>query len=415
MKLKDISYGFVDVLSLVDSGTHRGHRARLLKSAMQSHVLGSWCGINILNVSKTLSALKAGFGVVFEAICANNNALFLCNGVRCPYSAAEALGDTSQPCVISEFGGVVTNWATFRGVADRVKRYNSIVDAIRDKRLIAFYKRRIKHAYRVFVGAPAFKSLPGAVVLFCGSNVNRAIHESNTAKVPVIGLVDSFSEAAGIDYVAPVCEGSNRIDKLMCGLFASVCSGAVAVSDRARLFGIIMSSIHIPLWNFNASQALAALCVHFKTAYVTFDRLKTVSVGLRAANVINVRFTLSRLLSLVLAANISLDTPLRRVINLCKYRLLVAKLTTTARVRLFSFVAWLECLYCLVLAKAKSVPSAITAAYGEYRKRNINVNHYIPRPAGIWDSHIQYHRIRYSDFNVVGTLDYFFNLSKRSG
>ncbi len=382
---------------------------------MRPYVLGSWRGINIVDLSKSLTALKAGFNVVFEAICANADVLFLCNGVSYARGLAYALADAEQHCVVSEFGGIVTNWSTFRGIGSRLERWRKVVGVVKDKRLIAYYTRRTERAYRAFVSVPELECAPGAIVLFCGSSADGVILEANRAKVPVIGLADSLSEVAGADCVVPACEGSNSVSKFMCELFANVCSKATLVSRRARLFGLATDSDRISIGDCSASQTLSAVCCYFRSVYLVPGDFSLARALLQVANVLDVKRTLLALLSLILCASVTFNTPLRSVINLCKLRLLVSALPAAAAARLRLLIKWLECVRCLVCARAKPDPDVIALTYGRFSSPNINVKDHIPRPVRVKNLREGYRTMRYPDFNVVGTFDYFLNLTKFSG
>ncbi|ATW05991.1 30S ribosomal protein S2 [Candidatus Hodgkinia cicadicola] len=415
METANVNRSFISLSALVRLGAHYGHKVTLLKSVMRPYVLGNWRGLNVVSVDKTLTALKIGFNTAFEAICANTNVLFLCNGLSYARGVAHALADVEQHCVVNEFGGIVTNWFTFKGVGSRLERYREVVDVVKDRRLIAYYNRRAERACKPFISCPELGCLPGAVVLFCSSNTDRVILEASKMKVPVIGLADSFSEVAGADCVVPMCEGSNKVSEFMCELFADVCSRAVLVSRRTRLFGLVMCSDYMRLGDYNASQALSAVCCHFKSVYLVPSDVKLASVLLRAADVLNVKLTFFMLLSLIVYAPITLNMPLRTVINLCKLRLLTKTLSAAVAARLRLFIKWLECMHCLVCARSKPASDAIALKYGKFGSPDIDVKDHIPQPTGIEDSHRDYYKMRYLDVNVVGTFDYFFGLTKLSG
>ncbi|AUG62919.1 30S ribosomal protein S2 [Candidatus Hodgkinia cicadicola] len=415
MKTASVDRSFISLNALVRLGAHYGHRVALLKPVMRPYVLGNWHGLNIVSVDKALTALKIGFNIAFEAICANADVLFLCNGLSYARALASALADVEQHCVVKEFGGVVSNWFTFKNIGPRLERYRKVVSVVKDKRLVAYYNRRAERASKAFVSCPELGSLPGAVVLFCSSSNDRAILEANKMKVPVIGLADSFSEVAGADCVVPMCEGSNEVSEFMCELFASVCSRAALVSRRTRLFGLVMRSSYIRIGDYNASQALSAVCCHFKSVYLVPSNIKLAVTLLRMANVLNVKLTFFMLLSLIVYAPVALDAPLRTVINLCKHRLLTKTLSAAVTVRLRQFIKWLECVHCLASARSKPSSDAIALKYGKFSSSDVDVKDHIPQPTDVEDSHRQYYKMRYFDINVVGTFDYFFNLTKLSG
>ncbi|AUG34212.1 30S ribosomal protein S2 [Candidatus Hodgkinia cicadicola] len=415
MKTANVNRSFISLSALVRLGAHYGHKASLLKSVMRPYVMGNWHGLNIVSVDKALTALKIGFNIAFEAICANANVLFLCNGLSYARGVAYALADVEQHCVVNEFGGIVTNWFTFKGIGPRLERYRRVIAAVKDKRLVAYYNRRAGRARKAFISDPELGRLPGAVVVFCGSSTDRVIFEANKMKVPVIGLADSFSEVAGADCVVPMCEGSNKLSEFMCELFACVCSRAVLVSRRTRLFGLAMRLSCTRIGDYNASQALSAVCCHFKSVYLVPSNIKLASTLLRMANVLNVKLTFFMLLSVIACARVTLHTPLRTVINLCKLRLLTKTLSAAAAVRLRLFIKWLECMHCLVSARSKPSADAIALKYGKLSSSDVNVKDHIPQPVNVEDSRRDYYKIRYFDISVVSTFDYFFDLTKLSG
>ncbi len=72
-------------------------------------------------------------------------------------------------------------------------------------------------------------------------------------------------------------------------------------------------------------------------------------------------------------------------------------------------------MHCLVSARSKPASDAIALKYGKFSSPDINVKDHLPQPTDIEDSHRDYYKIRYFDVNVVGTFDYFFDLTKLSG
>ncbi|XXN13804.1 MAG: 30S ribosomal protein S2 [Candidatus Hodgkinia cicadicola] len=411
MRTSEVNASFIDVPSLVRLGAHYGHKSSLLKSTMRPYVLGNWHGINIINTDKTATALEIGLNTVFEAICANTPALFLCNGLNYARTLARSLASTKQYCVVSEFGGIVTNWVTFNAVGIRIKRYRKVASAIKDKRLINYYNRRVAYASKPFISAPELRGQPGAIVVFCSSNTDRVVFEANRVKVPIVGLADSLSNVKGINCVVPICEGSNKISEFLCKLFASVCIKAVLVSDRARLLGLLTDISKLRLTNYSTHQALYTMCCYFKSKYFVLDDVKAAHARL----VLDVKRMIATLVSLIQTAAISFNTPVRAVINLCKLRLLTTPLSILIQTRLRSFIVWLECARCLARATSRPIIDAITTSYGKFVKPNINVEKRIPQSLNVKDSHFEYYDIGYYDFNVVGTFDYFFGLSKASG
>ncbi|XXN19761.1 MAG: 30S ribosomal protein S2 [Candidatus Hodgkinia cicadicola] len=412
MKVGDINYDFMDMSSLVRVGVHYGHKVTLVRSVMKPYILGNWHGINIINVDKTLTALEASLNVVFEAICANKNILFLCNGLSYSRGIAQPLAEAGQHCIIREFGGVVTNWTTFKFVGNRIKRYLKVIDAVKNKRIINYYNRRVARASKRFISLPELGELPGAVVLFCSSGLDRAVAEANRAGVPVVGLADSLSNVAGVDYVIPVCEGSDRVNSFLCELFARICNRAALVSKRVRLFGLAIGSSAVRLRGRAIAQALALLCTHFKSTYLAFESVKIARAAARAIDAINVRSMLSILVSLIFFKCVSLKTSLKDVVNLCKLKLLTAKLSNVVSARMHSLVKWLECVRCLLDVRSKVIPNRIMMLYGKYGIRGADANECIPKLTVVKNTHIDYWGVRYSNSNVVSTFDYFFDLSK---
>ncbi|XXM93753.1 30S ribosomal protein S2 [Candidatus Hodgkinia cicadicola] len=400
--------------ALIQLGVHYGHKISLLRPVMRPYVLGSWHGINVINVDRTLTALELALNVVFEAVCSNKRVLFVCTGLSAPVASAQALANAGQYCVTDGFGGMLSNWLTFRAVDTRLKRYRRVIESLKNKRLIACYNRKARRASKMFVSLPEVGGLPGAVVLFCNADCTSLAAEASKLEVPIIGLADSFSDVEGMSCVVPVCGGSGAVDNFFCKLFASVCEQATLISDKARLAGFLLSSNCMPCSDLSCSQVLSVACCHFKSVYFVASAPAAAGVVARAVKALDLKPALKALLSLVYALALPPDTTLRSVINLCKLKLCAPSLPLAKLERLHKLVAWLECMHGLVSLKEAADDGAISSLYGVIKKPDVDMDVLLPTHTAVGNVHIDFHAERFSNFDVTSTYDYFFGISKTS-
>ncbi|XXM93425.1 30S ribosomal protein S2 [Candidatus Hodgkinia cicadicola] len=399
--------------ALIRLGVHYGHKITLLKPVMRPYVVGAWHGINVINVDRTLTALEFALNVVFEAVCSNKRVLFVCTGLNTPVAAAQVLANAGQYCVTDEFGGMLSNWLTFRAVDTRLKRYRRVIESLKNKRLIACYNRKARRASKIFVSLPEVEGLPGAVVLFCNSNCTSLAAEASKLEVPIIGLADSFSDVEGMSCVVPVCGGSDAVNSFFCKLFASVCERAALISDKARLAGFLLSSNCMPRSDLSCSQVLSIACCHFKSVYFAASVPADAGAVARAVKALDLKLALKALLLLVYELALPPDTALRSVINLFKLKLCCASLSLAKLERLRKLVGWLERMHGLVSLKGAVDDGAISSLYGVIKKPDADMDELMPTHTAIGNVHIDFHAARFSNFDVTNTCD-FFGISKPS-
>jgi len=368
----------------------------------------------MINVDRTLTALEFALNVVFEAVCSNKRVLFVCTGLNTPVAAAQVLANAGQYCVTCEFGGMLSNWLTFRTVDARLKRYQRVIESLKNKRLIAFYDRKARRASKTFVSTPEVEELPGAVVLFCDANNTSLAAEASKLEVPIIGLADSFSTVEGMSCVVPVCGGSDAVNDFFCKLFASACEQALLISDKARLAGFLLSSNCMPCSDLSCSQVLSVACCHFKSVYFAACDPTQASAVVRTVKALDLKLALKALLSLVYELALPSDTSLRCVINLCKLKLCSPSLALTKFERLHKLVRWLECVHGLVSLRGAIDDSAVSSLYGVIKKPDADMDELMPTHAAIGNVHIDFHAARFPNFDVTNTYDYFFGIDKAS-
>ncbi|WGS83425.1 MAG: 30S ribosomal protein S2 [Candidatus Hodgkinia cicadicola] len=400
--------------ALIRLGVHYGHKITLLRPVMRPYIVGAWHGINMINVDRTLTALEFALNVVFEAVCSNKRVLFVCTGLNTPVASAQVLANAGQYCVTCEFGGMLSNWLTFRTVDARLKRYQRVIESLKNKRLIAFYDRKARRASKPFVSTPEVEELPGAVVLFCDANNTSLAAEASKLEVPIIGLADSFSTVEGMSCVVPVCGGSDAVNDFFCKLFASACEQALLISDKARLAGFLLSSNCMPCSDLSCSQVLSVACCHFKSVYFAACAPTQASAVVRTVKALDLKLALKALLSLVYELALPSDTTLRCVINLCKLKLCSPSLALTKFERLHKLVRWLECVHGLVSLRGAIDDSAVSSLYGVIKKPDADMDELMPTHAAIGNVHIDFHAARFPNFDVTNTYDYFFGIDKAS-
>ncbi|XXM93519.1 30S ribosomal protein S2 [Candidatus Hodgkinia cicadicola] len=411
---RKLKHSAISADALIRLGVHYGHKITLLKPVMRPYVVGAWHGINVINVDRTLTALEFALNVVFEAVCSNKRVLFVCTGLNRPVAAAQVLANAGQYCVTGDFGGMLSNWMTFRTVDARLKRYRRVIESLKNKRLIACYNRKARRASKIFVSRPEVEALPGAVVLFCDANCTSLAAEASKLEVPIIGLADSFSDVEGMSCVVPVCGGSDAVNDFFCKLFASVCEQAVLISDKARLAGFLLSSNCMPCSNLSCSQVLSVACCHFKTVYFAASVPANASAVARTVKALDLKLALKALLSLVYELELPSDTSLRSVINLCKLKLCCASSSLAKFERLRKLVRWLECLHGLVSLREAIDDGAISSLYGVIEKPDVDMDVLMPTHTAIGNVHIDFHAARFPNFDVTNTYDFFFGINKAS-
>ncbi|MGH8493467.1 MAG: 30S ribosomal protein S2 [Moraxellaceae bacterium] len=198
----------VSMRELLQAGAHFGHQTRFWNPKMAPYIFGARNKIHIINLEHTVPALNDALTYVNKLASNKNKVLFVGTKRAAAPIIREQASRAGMPFVDHRWlGGMLTNWKTIRQSIKRLKDLEAQVEdgtfAKLTKREALERSREKDKLEKSLGGIKDMGGLPDAIFVVDVDHEKIAITEANKLGIPVIGIVDTNSNPAGVDYVIP--------------------------------------------------------------------------------------------------------------------------------------------------------------------------------------------------------------------
>lgn len=224
---------------LIEAGVHFGHNTRRWNPKMSSYLFGVRNGIHIIDLQQTVPLLHRGMQAVRDVVAGGGRVLF----VGTKRAAADVVADAAKRCgqyYVNHrwLGGMLTNWKT---ISHSIKRLRDIeermasgnVQGLTKKEQLNLSREREK-LDRALGGIKEMGGLPDILFIIDTNKEALAVQEANKLGIPVVAVLDSNSDPAGVTYPVPGNDDALRAIHTYCDLMAaSVLDGIQAEMTRS--------------------------------------------------------------------------------------------------------------------------------------------------------------------------------------
>ena len=215
----------VTMRELLQAGAHFGHQTRFWNPKMAQYIFGARNKIHIINLEHTVPALNDALTYVNKLASNKNKVLFVGTKRAAAPIIREQATRAGMPFVDHRWlGGMLTNWKTIRQSIKRLKDLEAQVQdgtfAKLTKREALERTREMDKLEKSLGGIKDMGGLPDAIFVVDVDHEKIAITEANKLGIPVIGIVDTNSNPAGVDYVIPGNDDAIRAVQLYVGAMA---------------------------------------------------------------------------------------------------------------------------------------------------------------------------------------------------
>lgn len=219
--------------NLLESGVHFGHQTKRWDPRMKKYIFAERNGIHIIDLQKTIAAIKEAYEAVRQTVLENKSVLFI--GTK--KQAQQAIEREAQHCGMFYvnnrwLGGMLTNFATIRKSLLRLKKLDKMeVDGTFEsltKREVARLNKERARLEKNLGGIKEMKDLPGIVFIIDTRKEAIAVAEAKRMGIPICAVVDTNCNPEGIDYPIPGNDDAIRA----INLFTSIISKAVIEADN---------------------------------------------------------------------------------------------------------------------------------------------------------------------------------------
>jgi len=215
----------ISMKALLESGVHFGHRTNKWHPKMKPYIFTERNGIHIIDLQQTVKAVNTAYNLVRDTVQQGGNVMFVGTKRQAQETVKEEAIRCGMPYVTERWlGGMLTNWTT---IFERIKELEKL-ERLRDsgeinrltKKEGLLIEREITRLLIRLSGVRNMNKTPNLVFIVDVSREATAVHEANLREIPVIALVDTNCDPAGVDYVIPSNDDAIRAIKLLVGKVA---------------------------------------------------------------------------------------------------------------------------------------------------------------------------------------------------
>lgn len=209
----------VTMRQMLEAGVHFGHQTRFWNPKMAQYIYGERNKIHIINLEKTLVMFNEAMQYLRNLTAKNGTVLF----VGTKRQARDILSEEAIRCgtpYINQrwLGGTLTNFKTIRQSIKRLQDMeasvqNGILDKLTKKEGLD-YQRQLEKLNNSLGGIKDMKGLPDAMFVIDVGYQKGAIVEANKLGIPVVGVVDTNHNPAGVQYIIPGNDDSSQAIRL---------------------------------------------------------------------------------------------------------------------------------------------------------------------------------------------------------
>ncbi len=249
----------ISMRDMLAAGVHFGHQTRFWNPKMAPYIFGARNKIHIINLERTVPAFNEALAHVRAVAARRHKILFVGTKRAAAKVIKEQASRVDMPYVDQRWlGGMLTNYKTIRQSIRRLEELETQAADGTFERLTkkeALTKRRLMAKLeRSLGGIKKMGGLPDMLFVVDVEHEHIAVTEANKLGIPVVGVVDSNSDPAGVDYVIPGNDDAIRAIRL----YVTAVTDAVA-EGRAHAGGEVRIDDFVEVDNNEVAVGAASL------------------------------------------------------------------------------------------------------------------------------------------------------------
>jgi small subunit ribosomal protein S2 len=206
-----------EIKELLEAGVHFGHQTRRWNPKMRPFIFTERNGIYIIDLNKTLDAIKMACQKAKEVISRGQSILF----VGTKKQAKDVIREEAIRCgqfFVTErwLGGMLTNFTTIKASIKKLKNMERMKE---DGEMGKFTKKEISHFEndmgkldKVLGGIKNMNYLPGLLFVVDAKKEKIAVAEASKLGIPIVGVIDTNADPDPIDF--PIAANDDAIKSI---------------------------------------------------------------------------------------------------------------------------------------------------------------------------------------------------------
>lgn len=227
----------VSLRQLLESGVHFGHNTRRWNPRMAPYLFGVRNQVHIIDLQQTVPMLERALREIRNVTAGGGRVLF----VGTKRAAADHVADSAKRCgqyYVNHrwLGGMLTNWKTITNSIRKLRQMEDTVSSegqgLTKKEVLNLSRERDK-LDRALGGIKEMGGLPDILFIIDTNKEKLAVEEANKLGIPVVAVLDSNSDPAGVTYPIPGNDDAIRAITLYCDLVAGAVLDGISAEMAA--------------------------------------------------------------------------------------------------------------------------------------------------------------------------------------
>ncbi len=248
---------------LIEAGCHFGHSTRRWNPKMKSYLFGVRDGVHIIDLQQSVPLLQRAMQAVHDVTAAGGRVLFVGTKRQAQDLVKEYAERCGQYYVNHRWlGGTLTNWKT---VSHSIKRLKDLESRLANEQQLAGLTKKeqltlVRDQAKLNRSLGGIKDMGGLPDILFVIDTNKeaiAVAEAKVLNIPVVAVLDSNSDPAGITYPVPGNDDAIRAIKMYCELVANTV--LTGIKDEMKSSGVdIGAAERAPVEDLPAESEVAA-------------------------------------------------------------------------------------------------------------------------------------------------------------
>ncbi len=227
---------------LIEAGCHFGHNTRRWNPKMKSYLFGVRDGVHIIDLQQSVPLLQRAMQAIHDVTAGGGRVLFVGTKRQAQDLVKEYAERCGQYYVNHRWlGGTLTNWKT---VSHSIKRLKDLEERLANTQQLAgltkkeqlTLAREQEKLNRSLGGIKDMGGLPDILFVIDTNKEAIAVAEAKVLNIPVVAVLDSNSDPAGITHPIPGNDDAIRAIKLYCELVANTV--LTGIKDEMKSSGV---------------------------------------------------------------------------------------------------------------------------------------------------------------------------------
>jgi small subunit ribosomal protein S2 len=233
----------ISVKQLLEAGAHFGHLTGHWHPRMKSYIFTQRNGIHIIDLEQTVAMLDKACAYVRDLVSNGQSLLF----VGTKKQAQEIIEEEAKRCgmyYVNQrwLGGMLTNFATIQARIDYLVRLEDRKDKgeldYLSKKEKMKVEKEIARLNKLLGGFKEMTTLPGALFIVDPTKEKIALAEAKKVGIPIVAIVDTNCNPAGIDSLIPATDDAIKAIKLICSKIADAILEGKMIKETGEI-GIV--------------------------------------------------------------------------------------------------------------------------------------------------------------------------------